>query len=182
MTDIKFLITKIIPPEDYQHRNGFGNEHIIDSLSENEKHEVEQELIRLLKTSSDSLIAETLAYLKSKDSLPILKAKLNTAVNPIDRIYLAKSIFKINKDDLKMKDIAFEEFQKIKGEFNLIGVFHLVIHFQDERINSILKNFVDDRRYLVAYNARICLGMDTNELIEREQLKRFSKKPWWKFW
>ncbi len=35
--DIKKLFDKIIPPSDYEHRNGFNNIPIIDKLNDSEK-------------------------------------------------------------------------------------------------------------------------------------------------
>ena len=48
MRSIKDLLTEIIPPSDYQHRNGFSNELIIDSLIETEKTHEEMVLIMSL--------------------------------------------------------------------------------------------------------------------------------------
>ena len=42
MKNIEHLLKELIPPSDYQHRNGFSNEHIILRLTENEKTEVER--------------------------------------------------------------------------------------------------------------------------------------------
>jgi hypothetical protein len=67
--DINKIISEIIPPDDYQHRNGFSNEHLIDKLSEDEKFKVETELINLLKKTPDMLIVDTLGYMKSERAL-----------------------------------------------------------------------------------------------------------------
>ncbi|MES2372004.1 MAG: hypothetical protein V4557_05450 [Bacteroidota bacterium] len=182
MRDVKKLISEIIPPADYTHRNGFTNEFKIDSLNANERCEVEKGLLILLKKSSDDLVVNTLAYMKSVDSIPILKTRLSSTTKPINKIHLAKAIFKIDPNQAAMKDIAFEEFEKISEEFELIGSFHLLIHFQDDQINTLIQKYIDDKRYLVAYNARTSLGIDTRELIEREQSSRLPKKAWWKIW
>jgi len=180
MRDIKHLISEIIPPQDYQHRNGFGNEQIIDSLSQVEKNEVEKELLKLLKNSSDMLIVDTLAYLKSDNALPLLKIKLSSTTSPTNKIYLARAIYGINTKEVEMKDIAFEAFQKITNEYQLIDVFYALSYFQDKRLNDLIQSFQNDKRYLVAYNARQVLGIDTQELIQRERNKRSQAKPWWK--
>jgi len=67
------LIKELIPSSDYQHRNGFRNEHIVLSLTEKEKLEVEQNLIEMLEKKEDDLIGETLTIMKSTDSLPALQ-------------------------------------------------------------------------------------------------------------
>lgn len=179
MTD---LLNEIIPPSDYQHRNGFSNDHIIDSLNASEKTTVEIELIKLLEQSDDTLIGDTLAYMGSADSLPILQNKLNASQNPNSKILWANFIFRIKHGDNKMKDIAFDEFQKVSGKYNLIPLFHTLASFRDPRINDIIKGYQDDKDYLIAYNARTALGRDTKELIARERSKNKCNKPWWKFW
>ena len=182
MRDIKNLISEIIPPADYRHRNGFTNERKIDELSESEKVEVKKELLALLRMSSDSLIADTLAYMKSFESIPILKSKLNSSRDSITKIHLAKAIFKIDSSEIEMKNIALTEFKKTSDEYSLISVFHLLIHFQDPRINSLIREYINDKKYLVAYNARTALGINTKKIVEREQEKRLTKKTWWKIW
>jgi hypothetical protein len=57
-----------------------------------------------------------------------------------------------------------------------------LIAFDDKRINEKIETYINDKDYLVAYNARTSLGQDTKELIEKERLKNTSHKPWWKFW
>jgi hypothetical protein len=70
--DIERLINEIIPPDDYQYRNGFSNTHIIDKLNNKERTLVEEVLINMLSDKTDILIVETLAHLQSIKSLPIL--------------------------------------------------------------------------------------------------------------
>ena len=79
MNDINRILNDIIPPNDYQNRNGFGNENILASLTDSERLEVEKRLIEMLKKNDDTLIGETLMILKSKNSLPTLRAKLERA-------------------------------------------------------------------------------------------------------
>jgi hypothetical protein len=70
---IEKLLREIIPPADYQHRNGFNNIPLIDKLTDDEKLQLENALIRELTVDldrePDDLIIETLAYLKSQKSL-----------------------------------------------------------------------------------------------------------------
>jgi ribosome-binding ATPase YchF (GTP1/OBG family) len=102
--DVQKLIAEIIPPSDYQHRNGFSNNHLIDRLSEYEKNQVEDALInKLLTNNEDTLIVETLAYMKSKKSLAILNEllekpsnnlrKIEKSSNEMSKIIIASSIF-----------------------------------------------------------------------------------------
>ncbi len=182
MRKIADLVEEIIPPSDYQHRNGFSNEQIIDSLTEFEKTEVEKELIKRLESFDDCLIGYTLAYLKSYDSLPSLRIRLNSSRNSSIKIHWANSMYRINPADSEMKDIAFKEFQKISEKYELIGIFHILAEFDDPRIKDRIKSFQNDKDYLIAYNARTALGQDTKELIERERTKNKQNKPWWKIW
>jgi len=75
METVEKLIDQIIPyPDDYSHRNGFSNEHIIDKLNADEKLEVEKGLIdKITEHPEDLLIVETLAYMKSTRSIPALR-------------------------------------------------------------------------------------------------------------
>jgi hypothetical protein len=58
------LINEIIPPDDYQHRNGFSDEHLIDKLNVEERKVIENELIKRLEKATDMLVVETLGYIK----------------------------------------------------------------------------------------------------------------------
>jgi hypothetical protein len=71
-SDILSLLEKIVPPNDFQHRNGFNNRPLIDRLSVNEREILNQELIEKLSNKVDFLIVETLGYMGSNDALPIL--------------------------------------------------------------------------------------------------------------
>ncbi len=122
--EIEELIEEIIPPSDYQHRNGFSNEPIIDKLTSKEKALVEDELICLLSKEAgkriDNLIVETLAYLKSEKSLPFLKKLLEGEVSDMAKLILAISIFEINGEK-DMPSVAISSFKKIsqrKDELN----------------------------------------------------------------
>ena len=182
MRNIADLLDEIIPPSDYQHRNGFSNERIVDSLTEAEKTEVEKELIKRVEKIDDCLIGETLANMKSSDSLPALRFRLNSSTNSNSKILWANSIYRISRAETEMKDIAFNEFLKISGKYELIGIFHTLTQFDDPRITDRIKDFQNDKDYLIAYNARTVLGQDTKELIERERSKNKKNHPWWKFW
>lgn len=180
MREIKQLLIEIIPPDDYQHRNGFSNEHIIISLSEVEKVEVEQNLIEMLKKNGDTLIGETLAIMKSKNSLPTLKKTLELNKNPSTRIIWASYINEIKGDDEEMKNIALNEFENVKEKYTLISTFHNISRLNDHRIKEKIQTYINHKDYLIAYNARTSIGIDTKDLIEREKKKNKSK--WWQFW
>ncbi len=89
MRNIEQLIKELIPPSDYQNRNGFSNERIVLSLTEKEKVEVERTLIEMLEKNEDDLIGETLTIMKSADSLPALQKRLNLSKSPTMKIIWA---------------------------------------------------------------------------------------------
>ena len=181
MTDFEELYKKIIPVSNYQHRNGFSNKHLIDNLSEIEFFKIEAELIKNLETSDDTLIGETLAYMKSNKALPFLRNKLINVDKPIYKIFWANYIYKINNTENDIIDISFQEFLKIKDKYELGGAFYLLTEFHDKAINDIIATYINDKEYLVAYHARQSLGIDLSELIQREQ-KNTKQDSWWKFW
>ena len=78
-----------------------------------------------------------------------------------------------------MKAIALNELGNIKDKYLLVPIFHYLKTFNDKDINNKIKEFINHSDYLIAYNARTASGIDTKELIERENSK---KKSWWKFW
>jgi uncharacterized protein YkvS len=180
MRDINEILKDIIPPSDYLHRNGFSNEHIILSLSEAEKVEVEQNLIEMLKKTDDTLIGETLAIMKSENSLQVLKKRLELTKNSSSKIIWASFINEIKGGDEEMKNIALNDFENITDKYTLILIFHYLSNFKDLRINEKIQTYINHKDYLTAYNARTSLGIDTKEIIERERAKKKSK--WWQFW
>ena len=183
MRNIEQLIKELIPPNDYQHRNGFSNEHIVLSLTENEKVEVEQNLIEILEQKDDDLIGETLTLMKSTDSLPTLQKRLNLTKSPTMKIIWASYINEIKNGDEEMKEIALNEMDKISEKYSRIGIFHHLAKFRDSQINDKIRNFINHQDYLTAYNARTSLGIETAELIKREQIKNgIETKKWWEIW
>jgi predicted secreted Zn-dependent protease len=182
MRDINQLLKEIIPPADYQHRNGFSNERIILELSEVEKVEVEQNLIEMLKKNDDTLIGESLAIMKSKNSLPTLKNRLELTKNPSTRIIWASYINEIKGGDEEMKNIALNEFENVKEKYSLISTFHYLSSLNDPEIKEKIRTYINHKDYLIAYNARTSIGIDTKDLITREREKKKNKSKWWQFW
>ncbi|WP_299118265.1 hypothetical protein [uncultured Tenacibaculum sp.] len=179
MRNIEQLIKELIPPNNYQYRNGFSNEHIILSLSEKEKAEVEETLIEMLEDKEDDLVGETLTLMKSTDSLPTIQKRLNLTNSPTMKIIWASYINEIKNGDEKMKEIALTEMDKVSEKYSRIGIFHLLVKFSDNRINNKIRNFINHKDYLTAYNARTSLGINTNEIIKREQIKNeIGTKKW----
>ena len=167
MRETSELIREILPPADYQQRNGFTNDSIILSLSEQEKVAVEKKLITILKFSDDTLIGETLAFMKSKDSLPSLRKKLSQTSKPVLRILWSSYINQIKEGDQEMKDIAFEEFKRVRGKYSLIPLFWTLKSFCDERINERIGKYINHKDSLVSYNARVALGLPTDTKREK---------------
>ncbi|MCF7559212.1 hypothetical protein L3X39_01075 [Sabulilitoribacter multivorans] len=183
MRNIEHLLKELIPPSNYQNRNGFSNEHIVLSLTEKEKTEVERNLIEMLEKKEDDLIGETLTIMKSTDSLPTLRKRLNLSKSPTMKIIWASYINEIKSGDEEMKKIALTEFDNVSEKYSRIGIFHHLAGFSDSRINDKIRNFINHEDYLTAYNARTSLGIDTAEIVNREQIKNGVKtKKWWEIW
>jgi hypothetical protein len=179
--NIDELLKEIIPPNDYQHRNGFGNEDIILSLSETEKTEVEKRLIEMLEKKDDTLIGETLAIMKSENSLQALKRRLELTKNSSPKIMWASFINEIKGGDEEMKNIALNEFENVTEKYTQIQAFQYLSRFRDVRINKKIQSYINHKDYLIAYNARTSIGIETKDLIERERTRNKVKK-WWQFW
>jgi hypothetical protein len=155
---IERLINEIIPSDDYQHRNGLSNEHIIDKLSEEDKFQVEAKLIDILKKKPDMLIVETLGYMQSEKALFVLYELIEKLNDEIAKIITAVSIFEISKDR-KMIKIAETSFKNIKDKYQLITAFHYLVRFQEVRILSLILEYTTNSDYLISYNAKQVLGM-----------------------
>lgn len=179
MKTIDEILSELIPPSDHQHRNGFSNEHLILKLSEKEKREVEKRLIEMLEKVEDPLIGETLVLLKSTDALTGLNKRLNSARSPALRIIWASYINEIKGGDKEMKDLVLIEFNKVRNKHVRISMFHYLSSFLDTDLNEKVRSYINHSDYLTAYNARRALGMDTQEIVDRERSKN---KKWWEFW
>jgi hypothetical protein len=161
--DINKIVSEIIPPDDYQHRNGFSNEHLIDKLSDEEKLKVEIELINMLQKKPDILIGETLGYMKSEKSLPVLSELLKKTDEGMAKLILASSIYKINKDK-ELVEIAissFKELEKPKDAYfvyRVIPTFYYLAKFQEPEIERLLEEYTKHSEYLISYNAKQALG------------------------
>lgn len=166
------LIDQVIPPEDYTHRNGFDNIPIINNLSEFQKQHLETALIEKLSFSGaqhiDTLIVETLGYLKSTRSLAILKELLNVCSNELTRLIIAYSIFEIdNTEDIV--PIAINILKKIEKDRDayfvqkLTSAFYYLIKFRIKEIDDIIFCYTNHEEYLIRYNAKQVLGINTLE-------------------
>lgn len=155
--DINKIVSEIIPPEDYQHRNGFSNEHLIDKLSDVEKIKIETELINMLLKKSDMLVVETLAYMRSDKSLPALYELLEILKEEMAKIITATSIFEINQDQ-KMIEIVKASFKTIKDKFQLITAFRYLVRLNDSEISKLIQEYTTNSDYLISYNAKQVLG------------------------
>lgn len=156
--DINKIVSEIIPPDDYQHRNGFSNEQLIDKLNDEEIFKVEKELITMLRKKPDMLIVETLGYMKSEKAIPILYELMENLNNEMAKIITATSIFEINQDQ-KMIEKAKASFKTIKDKFQLISAFHYLVRLQDSEILKLIQNLTTNSDYLISYNAKQALGM-----------------------
>lgn len=156
--DINKIISEIIPLDDYQHRNGFSNVQLIYNLSNEEIFKVETELITMVQKKPDMLIVETLGYMKSEKSLPVLYELLENVNDEMEKIIISTSIFEINQDQ-KMLEKAKASFKTIKDKFQLISAFHYLIRLQDSEITKLIQEYTTNSDYLISYNAKQVFGI-----------------------
>jgi hypothetical protein len=165
--NIDKLINEVIPPSDYHHRNGFNNIPIINKLTEKEKQILEHALIEKLLLESDrefpdTLIVETLAYLKSEKSLPLLYNLLSKNTGEAIKLIIATSIFEINQD-VKMVDIAVSSVKQMDNKkdayyiYRLSYAFDYLSKFKNEKTEQLIKKYTSHPEYLIAYNAKQAL-------------------------
>ena len=158
MTEINDLINKIIPPADYEHRNGFSNDNIIDKLTADEKVQVEMLLFaRLNNYNGDTLIIETLTYMNSQKSLDTFNKILSQSDNPADKIIIASCIYKLSKDKL-MGVIALESVKRITDKYALISMFYYLAQIESKELDDYIKQYSNHSDYLLSYNAKRILG------------------------
>ena len=168
MRDINHLIENIIPyPADYSTRNGFNNESIINDLDIDEKILVEEALIKLLDIHpDDELIIETLANLKSEKSLPKLYKLLEKSQSGLFKLKIATTIYQINHD-ADLIEIAVKETKQLDNEkdayngYKLIAAFYCLEKFQNDETNSIIMSYTGHDEYLISYNAKRALKLNS---------------------
>lgn len=167
-----FDIHKIIPPSHYQHREGFTNEHLIDNLSDEDKLQLADILIDMLLNNGstegpDTLITQTLAYLKSEKAVPIMMMAADDSVYEVCRLSIYASIFQITGGEY-LVDLAITSFKKIDSEstddssYDMIPAFYYLSEFRNSETNRIIEAFINHKEFLVSYNAKRALGMITD--------------------
>lgn len=164
--NIDKLVNEVIPPSDYQHRNGFNNIPIIDELTKDEKQLLEKVLIQKLHSEAekeiDTLVVETLAYLKSVASLPFLKKLLEVCNDIVIRLRIAAAIFEISQD-AEMVDIAVclvKEMDNKKDAYyvyKLTSAFYYLAKFKNEKTKQLINEYASHPEYLISYNAKQAL-------------------------
>lgn len=164
--DIDKLLNEVIPPSDYQHRNGFNNIPLIDELTENEKQLLEEALIQKLQSEAekeiDTLIVESLAYLKSVASLSVLRNLLEMSNDIGIKLSIAIAIFEISQD-AEMVGIAVSLVKEMDNKkdsyyvYKLTSAFYYLAKFKNEKTNQLLKDYASHPEYLISYNAKQAL-------------------------
>jgi len=151
--NISELIEKVIPPNDYQHRNGFSNKPIMDSLDPETKRALEQELIKLLDKETDPLIAETLAYIQSDAAIPALLNALHRISDPAAKLIFANSIYKMDGNKEAM-EIGINSFKAVSNKFAKMSLFYYLATFKSPEVDEILELYSGDKDTLLATNAK----------------------------
>ena len=173
--DIQDKLNRIIPPSEYKFRNGFSNHLLIDELNDKEKNEIENLLIKKLQDGSeDSLIFETLSYLNSKNAVSLMLKSLENCQNALQQIKIAISIYKINHDN-KMVDFVSKAFNKLNNEYDLISSFSYLEEFKDRNINELIEKYTHNSDFLIAYNAKRVLGINTYWYVKAQSFNQLLK-------
>lgn len=159
MLNIEKFIDEIIPPSDYQHRNGFSNTQSIDKLDEQEKKLVEGALIRKFSVDNpDDLIVDTLLYLRSAKAIPLFYDALKVTSSAMIKIIIATSIFELNKDadmiEISILSVAELENNRAYYMYTLPTAFYYLAKTQNEKLNRLIGKYVNHKQYLISYNAK----------------------------
>ncbi|SMP27361.1 hypothetical protein SAMN06265375_1131 [Muriicola jejuensis] len=122
---------------------------------------MKERLLQMIKDDGDYLIAETLVKLNSVEATNHMEIWLNKASSPAVRIKWASFITEIRNGDLKMEAIAYQEFQNFKFKYEVESIiFYDLIKFQSDRINDLIRNYIDHKYFLVSLHAKRALGLD----------------------
>ena len=101
----------------------------------------------------------------------------------MSKIIWASFINEIKDGDEEMKLIVLKEMDNVTEKYSRTSMFHYLSRFSDSRINEKIQDFINHKDYLVAYNARTSLGVDTADLIKKGRNKSETEnKKWWKIW
>jgi hypothetical protein len=159
------LLKQIIPLAKYEYREGFSNHKIVDTLNEIERADIESKLINLLQSSKevDNLIVDTLAYMKSKNSLVTLKSLIKKQLPVIETLSIACAIYEIDNDE-SMIDLAIKNFEKITDNYTIMASFYYLFKFNNDRLDNIIKKFLNHEDYLVSYNAKRFIDLRTSQI------------------
>ena len=107
------------------------------------------------------MIYETLAYLRSVKSLPLLYEIL-PEVDIRLKLPLSTSIYSINGDEemIKMALATFNSFDKKSPyyKYDVITALGYLSEFRREEVDAVIRQYVDSTDYLIAYNAKRVLG------------------------
>jgi HEAT repeat protein len=164
--NIDKLVNEVIPPSDYQHRNGFDNIPIIDKLADNEKQLLERALVKKMLSEAekeiDTLIVDTLAHLKSAASLPVLRNLLEVSNENVTKLRIATAIFVISRD-AEMVNVAVNSVKEMDSRkeayyvYKLASAFYYLAKFKTEKTEQLIKEYASHSEYLISYNAKQAL-------------------------
>jgi hypothetical protein len=153
----------IIPPATYAHREGFTNEALVDALvdalSAAERRALEQALIaRLHAGTTDLLVVETLAYLRSHAAVPGMQAFLKRCPEPVTRLGAAATLYRFT-GDRTLLDVAMEAFRGVEARqdayrvYALLPCFYYLNSFAGPEVDAVLEAYTHHANYLVSHNA-----------------------------
>lgn len=167
MNDIYKIYEEIIPPNTAEYRYEFSNIGILDRLTNDEKKEIEQLLIKNLKQEYNQLIVLTLGELKSISALPTLRLYLNNTPSNLEKIIIASTMFEISNhdgDDDELANICIEAFKPIEddinsayGAYRLVDGFFFLAKFHNPHICSVIEKYIYHPKVLISATAKRAL-------------------------
>lgn len=155
--NVKDLYRKIIPSDDYETRRDFDNEELIDNLDTNQRLLVEDMLIKGLEAKYDLLIIETLAYIKSTKSIPLIEEKLNTLKDSYEKVIIAWCLFSLNRDKDRMVKLAIDSFSQVSNDYSKTYLFYYLVKFDNEKINKLVESYCNSSNILLSHNSTTAL-------------------------
>ena len=161
--DIKFILHKVLPPRTFEGRDGFDNREFVSHLSNDDKELLENKLIERLNDipandKIDELIIETLAFLKSKKSIELIRSRINEHQSDFSNLIITVSLYNLTNEP-ELIDVALNYFKRIENSTNsyvrgqLNYMFHYLSMLQSDQANSFILKYTKSEDKNLRYNA-----------------------------
>ena len=173
------LLKSIIPPMTREFREQFSNHAFIDGLTREQRRQVELELIPLLEISPiDPLVVDTLIYLKSEESIPILYRLLDKLPEPYQKLHVAQRLHQMTGDPglFRVATDALHQIGQETGpyrQYGLSSALHIISLFGLPECAIVIQQYLADPEKLVALKARSLVYGDDSIRPEKKRSSLF---------